>query len=47
MSTQDVLAVETATRQKSWRDTLSADYEIQQARLRLVLEDSADLEEFI
>lgn len=49
MGTQQDLSVEVAptTRRKSWRDTLAADYEIQQARLRCLIEDSNDFEDFL
>ncbi|WP_324650084.1 hypothetical protein [Georgenia sp. H159] len=50
MGTQQELNVEittTSSRKKSWRDTLAADYEIQQARLRILFEDANDQEEFL
>lgn len=35
------------SRARSWRDTLTASYELQQARLRVTLDGSAEPEEYV
>lgn len=48
MDTQRDHLVDTSTgRTESWRDTLAAEYEIQQAVLRFAIGEFGDTEEFL